>query len=152
MSFEAAISARRRLGLDTSPLIYLVEKHADFGPWLRRMVERAEASQLGLLTSVLTVTEVLTKPLALGQLDLAQRYQEVLFDSVGLRIVPIDAEIAKVAARLRAEYQVKTPDAIQLAAAIRYGCDAFVTNDGNLARVRDIEVLVLKKFLPLLDE
>jgi len=49
--------------VDTAPLIYLVERHATFGPLVRALVERAENGGLEFNTSTLTLTEVLSLPL-----------------------------------------------------------------------------------------
>ncbi|MCI5218746.1 MAG: PIN domain-containing protein [Candidatus Electrothrix sp. LOE2] len=55
-------------------------------------------------------------------------------------IVPIDlwrksSEVFDKATELRAQYSLKTPDAIHLAAALVSGCDVFLTNDLRLNRV-----------------
>jgi predicted nucleic acid-binding protein len=44
---------------------------------------------------------------------------------------------------LRANYNLKTPDSIQLASGIQKNADIFFTNDKNLKRVDKIEVLTL---------
>ena len=47
------------------------------------------------------------------------------------------------AAELRANYSIKTPDAIQIATAIIHGANNFLTNDPALKRIDSINVLVL---------
>jgi len=42
---------------------------------------------------------------------------------------------------------MKAPDAIQLATAILYGANAFLTNDRIFERVKDINILILDKIL-----
>ena len=52
--------------------------------------------------------------------------------------------MAKKSAELRAKYKdIKLADALQLAAAIEYGCDAFFTNDKQLKQVSEINVVYL---------
>jgi predicted nucleic acid-binding protein len=51
------------------------------------------------------------------------------------------------AAQIRARYQIRTPDAIQLAAAIEFGARVFLTNDDRLRKVTEIEVIVLERWL-----
>jgi predicted nucleic acid-binding protein len=46
---------------------------------------------------------------------------------------------------LRAHYNLRTPDALQVATALEFGCQAFLTNDEQLQRVTDLRVLVLKE-------
>ncbi|MCP4258155.1 MAG: type II toxin-antitoxin system VapC family toxin, partial [Planctomycetes bacterium] len=45
-----------------------------------------------------------------------------------------------MAAKLRAKYSIKTPDAIQIATGVIMKADVFLTNDINLKNVNDIEV------------
>jgi predicted nucleic acid-binding protein len=69
----------------------------------------------------------------------------VLYRSRNFRLLPIDAAIAEVAADLRARYNLRTPDALQLATAIKAGCDAFLTNDATLKKVTELKILVLSE-------
>jgi predicted nucleic acid-binding protein len=46
-----------------------------------------------------------------------------------LLLLPVDANIARVAASLRATYRLKTPDALHLPTAIVVGADRFVTGN-----------------------
>jgi predicted nucleic acid-binding protein len=62
-----------------------------------------------------------------------------------MQLVSIDPETAKVAADLRARYNLRTPDALQLATAIKAGCDAFLTNDATLKKVTELKILVLSE-------
>ena len=138
-----ALSKVGKLGLDTAPLIYLVERHVTFGPVIRSIIEQAENGGLELITSVITLTEVLTLPIEQKAEAIASAYRSILLHSPYLRLRPIDVETAERAARLRALYRLRTPDALQIAAACEAGCEAFLTNDQALHRVRDINVLVL---------
>jgi predicted nucleic acid-binding protein len=56
----------------------------------------------------------------------------------------VDRAIGEGAARLRARYGLRTPDAIHLATAVAARAEAFVTTDRRLARVRELEVRVLR--------
>jgi len=56
-------------------------------------------------------------------------------------------DVAKKASDLRAVDRIKTPDAIQVATALHYGATMFITNDRSFERVKEIEVLLLDKFL-----
>jgi len=96
-------------------------------------------------SSVVTVTEVLTRPKQLGDANLVNEYRSLLLYGRNLTIVPIDAAIAESAADLRASYRLRTPDALQIATAMSAGCEAFLTNDGALQRVATLRVLMLDK-------
>jgi predicted nucleic acid-binding protein len=131
------------LGLDTAPLIYLVERHPTFGPLVRALVERAENGGLEFISSTLTLTEVLSLPLERGNEAMVSAYRSVLLRSPYLQLRPIDLDAAERAARLRALHRLKTPDALQVAVACQAGCESFLTNDLSLRRVTEINVLVL---------
>lgn len=64
------------------------------------------------------------------------------------RLIPISLPIAELAADLRARYNLKTPDALQVSVAIHSGSDALLTNDLGLRRVKDITILVVDELQP----
>ena len=97
-----------------------------------------------VVTSAVGLIEILTGALLRGDEILARRAEEVLTDLDGSTIVPVTLEIARHAARLRASYGLRTPDAIHLATAVATRAAEFVTTDRRLARVKQIEVRVLK--------
>jgi predicted nucleic acid-binding protein len=76
---------------------------------------------------------------------LAEEYRNVLLQSPALTAVPLDEGIAEEAAGLRARHNLRTPDAIQLATAIRSGASWFLTNDAGLANLSELSVLVLNQ-------
>jgi predicted nucleic acid-binding protein len=57
----------------------------------------------------------------------------------------LSAAIAAEAARIRAEFQMKTPDAIQLATAKEGGATSFLTNDGELASIPGLRLIFLEQ-------
>lgn len=63
----------------------------------------------------------------------------------GLEIVELDAAVIDIATELRANHPgvLRTPDAIQVACAITYGADQFLTGDKKLAAVQEIKVIVV---------
>ena len=132
-----------RLGFDTAPIIYFVEEHPRYLARLAPAFQNVAAGQLVGVTSVLTVAEVLVQPIRLGAAELQQAYTDRLLHSDHFEAWPIDATVAQRAAELRARFNVRIPDALQLATVIVAGCEAFLTNDMNLKRVADIRVLLL---------
>lgn len=92
----------------------------------RSMLDRGDQ----LLTSTLTVGEILVKPLERGDTLLCKRYEEAL-SAIAL-IVPLDLKVARRYAVVRGSTSIKAPDAIQLACAAEAGVDLFVTNDRRL--------------------
>lgn len=143
MTLSQALHGIRHVGLDTSPFIYYIEGSSPWDPQVAAVFGDLRNGCRFATTSTVTLLEVLVQPLRLGRADLVRQYREALIDSESMAMVPVTAEIADTAARLRAAHNLRTPDAIQLATAIVAGCDAFITNDAHLKRVTEIPVLVL---------
>lgn len=140
---DDALVGVQRLGLDTAPFIYFVERKPAYVTLVREVVRRISTGALLGHTSVITLTEVLVQPLRFGNTMLAQRYRRFLSRSRNLSLEVITAGAAEQAADLRARYGLRTPDALQIAVALGAGCTAFLTNDAQLQRVAEIRVLVL---------
>lgn len=119
-----------RIFWDTNLYIYLFEEYGEFSrraQQLRaRMLERGDQ----LLTSTLTLGEVLVKPSEQRDLDLCKRYENAITATSVL--IPFDVGAAKLYASLRRDRGIRAPDAVQLACAGSAGTDLFVTNDARL--------------------
>jgi predicted nucleic acid-binding protein len=133
------------VGLDTGPLIYYIEEHPAFLARIKPFFEAAERNEFRIVTSFVTLLEVLVHPLREGRPELAEEYRSILLQSRALTAIPLDEGIAEGAAELRARHNLRTPDAIQIATAIRSGASWFLTNDAELANLSEIPVLVLKQ-------
>ena len=143
MNLADGLRGVTRLGIDTPPLIYLVESHPRYDSLVVEIFRLIDESRLAGITSVVSLGEVLVQPLRDRNTTLRRQYRELLFERPGLRTVWIDPAAAERAADLRARYGFRLPDALQLAVAIEERCEAFLTNDRRLARVRELRVLVL---------
>ncbi len=131
------------VGLDTAPLIYFIEQNELYLELVRAFFGAMSRGEFQVITSTLTLTEVLVHPLRSGNVELANQYRDIALDQENLITVPVSVELAEVAAQLRATQNLRTPDAIQIATAIQGGATFFLTNDVRLATVSDLEVLVL---------
>ena len=60
---------------------------------------------------------------------------------------PPDLNTAGLAARLRADYRMRTPDALQAATALESNATGFVTDDVIFKRVQGFEALVLEELI-----
>lgn len=124
--------------VDSAPLIYWLEDHRSFAERYAGLFEAHADGQLTLAISTITVAEVLAGPFKKGALALAKRYERALS---ALDVEPVSPAIAVSAARLRARYGLKLPDALQLATALEVGAEALVTHDRDFARVEGIRVI-----------
>ncbi len=134
----------KTVGLDTAPLIYFIEKHPEFHPRVRPFFHAMHQGVFEVVTSTITITEVLVHPIRQNNAALAATYRDILQSAEHLRTVPVTLEIAETASHLRAEHSIRTPDAIQVATAIAMKADFFLTNDIQLSIIRNPTVLVLE--------
>jgi predicted nucleic acid-binding protein len=131
------------LALDTAIFIYFIEEHPRYLPLVAPLFEEADSGKRQLVTSALTLLEVLVVPCRAGAVELAQRYEVMLTRSRGLRIVDVTRDQLRAAAQLRAVTGMKTPDALQIAAALSTDCRTFLTNDRKVPQVPGLRVVQL---------
>jgi len=106
---------------------------------VREIVSRVKKRDAGLITSALTLSEVLPSKYPTGTYDLF----DDLLKRTTIKVVAVDRKIAKLAGELRAYYdtnpkdgkkQLATPDAIHLATAIINSVTEFHTFDSGEQR------------------
>ena len=138
---------RGPVALDSSIFIYFIEEDVQLLPVLEPIFLAIANGDLAAATSGLTLLEVLVQPLRANLPALAEEYEQILTRSPGIRLVPLDLRLLRAAAHLRAATQMKTPDAIQLAAALIAGCTAFLTNDHRIPAVPGMRILLAEHYL-----
>lgn len=106
-----------------------------------------DAGHLVVVTSELSLLETLVKPVREGQNALADLYRAILYSSRGLKLLPVDREVLKRAAEIRARHNLKTPDSIHAATSLSHGCSMFVTNDAEFARVPSLNLALLSEII-----
>jgi predicted nucleic acid-binding protein len=143
MKIDDALNGVSALGFDTAPLIYFVERNPTYLDVMRTIIQRVDAGRLAGYSSVVTLTEVLTQPKRFGNKEIENEYRSLLLRSRNFVLIGINSVIAESAAELRARHQLRTPDALQIAAALEVGCQGFLTNDRLLKRVDELRVLLL---------
>ncbi len=119
-----------KIFFDTNLFIYLFEGHEPNRSRVigirKRMIERGDR----IVTSAMTLGEVLVKPTKLGQTTLIEQYDRAIRSTA--QVVSFDSSIAWRYASLRATHTIRNADAIQLACAAHIGVDLFITNDSQL--------------------
>lgn len=119
---------------DTNLFIYEWERNRQYLEPVRDLRRRMSKAGIGLVTSTMTLGEVMCKPKQAGNEALAQQYKAALQQVA--TIVSFDLKAAELYAQIRADYRVKHPDAIQLACAAAHGVELFITNDVELGELR----------------
>ncbi len=143
MKLDDALQTVDFIGLDTSPFIYFVEQNPLYVDLMRQVFKRITNGDFQASSSVITLTEVLVQPLRQNNQTLADDYRDLLFNGANFQLFSLTALIAERAAELRANYNLRTPDALQIATALENGCDAFLCNDNGLKKVTELTVLIL---------
>lgn len=139
----------KRIFLDTAPLIYYIEERQGSIEILDPLFNLNISGHTKFITSSLTLLEVLVLPIRLKKQELVDQYEMILTQSDSIDIFDLNTEISRLAANIRAKYNYKTPDSIQLATALNYNSDYFLTNDKKLTH-KDLKIITpddLKDFL-----
>jgi predicted nucleic acid-binding protein len=136
------------VALDTVAFIYFIEANPRYLPALDPVFVAVDKGRLSAVTSGITLLEVLVIPCRAGNVPLAESYERLLTGSRGLRLIDVDRAQLRSAAQLRAIHAgLRTPDALQVCAALAGGCLVFVTNDRSYPPVPGLRVLQLRDFV-----
>lgn len=119
-----------RIFWDTNLFIYLFEGSSVFTKQVLTLRKRMLARRDQLLTSAITLGEILVKPMEKGDSAAVAYYQKLIPTTAVL--IPFEEKAAVVYARLRTDRSLRPPDAIQLACAAIARVDLFVTNNARL--------------------
>jgi predicted nucleic acid-binding protein len=119
-----------RIFWDTNLFIYVLENNPEFLPYVENLRIRMLTRGDQLLTSTITLGEVLVKPTRAGDTDRCRRYERMILSAA--QVVPFDVGAARHYGSIRCDRFIKAPDAIQLSCAASVGVDLFVTNDDRL--------------------
>jgi predicted nucleic acid-binding protein len=128
-----------------SALIYLIEGHEPFAAKVRS--ELANAAQqyanarAGL--SRLTWLECRVGPMKSNDITTLNAF-DAFFARPDLRWVELIREVVELAAVIRVNHGLKTPDALQAASCLQLGADhLFLTGDASFNRVAGLNVRLL---------
>jgi len=134
-----------RVYLDTNIWIYALEGYPAFAQDLTQLFQGIDRGNLSIVTSELSLAEVLIKPFQ--NQDLAQQtaYKQLIRNSQNLTVIPVSREVLIEAAKLRASINIKLPDAIHAATALLTQCSTFLTNDERFRSLPKLSVVLLSE-------
>jgi predicted nucleic acid-binding protein len=138
-----------RVFWDTNIFIYFFEDLGRQGKNARGLRERMLRRGDQLITSAMTMGEILVKPRQLHDLDLCKEYERAI--TATALVLPFDLNAARRFSVLRLDRSLRAPDAIQLSCAATVDTDLFITNDSRLSalKVDGIEFIVSLERVPL---
>lgn len=143
VSLNSFLRNHKSVYLDTSVFIYFIEKNAHYHKICESIFENIESGIIKASTSTLTLLEVLVKPYKLKRDDLVLSFYSLFSTYPNISWIDLTLGISDLAAELRAEHSLKTPDAIQAASAISHGTKGFICNDRIFQKIKDIDCLLI---------
>jgi predicted nucleic acid-binding protein len=136
------VPAPPRIYLDTNVFVAAYEAvgaRSDHAWWI---LSAAEAGEFRLVTSELTLSELLVGPLGEGNQELCEVYEDIMTNAEPFAILPVERAVLIDAAKLRAgRVGLKLPDAVHCATALRARCRAMVTDDARMPKGLDLPVI-----------
>jgi prevent-host-death family protein len=124
--------------VDSAPIIYILEDHPKLASRFKPLFEAHAQRLVSFAVTTITIAEVLTGPMRVGDDALARRYRSIL---ESWRPVGLDVDIAESAARLRASLRLSLADAVQAASALAINAAALATHDRDFSRVHSLRIL-----------
>ena len=137
----------KSIGLDTMCFIYAFENNPTFIGLVEPIFRAIESGGVKAITSIITVTECLVRPMEAGDIALVAKYEAIFRHFPNLYVSSPTLDIARGAAEIRVAYKVRTPDAIQLSTSLHHGVAFFITNDMPIKRIHDVAVVQLNDLL-----
>ena len=138
-----------RIFWDTNLFIYLLESNPQFSVMTKELRIKMLRRGDHLLTSAITLGEVLIKPMQAGDAERCRKYERAI--SSAATVVAFDVKAARHYASIRTSRSIQAPDAVQLACAASAGVDLFITNDDRLQnkQVPGIQLIVPLQRVPI---
>lgn len=136
----------KKIFLDTSPIIYLLDSDKNFGMKACRIFGELAEKKFKFVTSVITVEEYLVYPYRTNNLALVKTFWEFVTENK-IELHKIGFDEAEKAAQIRAKYKhFKALDSLQLAVATLQGCELFLTNDKQLKQFDAVECVTVEEW------
>jgi len=134
-----------RIYVDTNTWIYALEGYSEFRAELTLLFEQIQAGTIIGITSELTLAELLVKPCQDRDVAQQDRYKKAIANRKNFFVVPVLRDLLIDAAAIRANTQLKLPDAIHAATALRAESTTFLTNDRQFKKLTNIPIVLLSE-------
>jgi predicted nucleic acid-binding protein len=142
MGLKDLLKKHKRIAIDTNIFISVFAQEPLGEKVIPIMEAAADKGTHELVTSVLAFSECAVRPYREGNWQALDQVK-LMFQMPNLNVYPMDAAVAEEAARLRAFYNCKMPDAIIVATAIVHNAEVFLTNNHRLTAITEIPVVTL---------
>jgi predicted nucleic acid-binding protein len=129
-----------RVYVDANVLIHMMERTDEGAEASARLVALAERGTLKLVTSELSLSEVLVGPIAKADPWLEKAYLDFLTDETLIELVPLSRATLIEAAHLRGKAMAPLADCLHVACAELCGCHLIFSYDRRLRELSKLEV------------
>ena len=147
VSFQRKLRKFKRIALDEMIFIYQFGKHRKFYPFTYYIFSLLDKKDLYVVTSLISLIETISFPELEARPALIESYKNFFIKTENLEAVSPNFEIADQAALSRRKYDLRIPDAIQLATAMVSKAEVFITNDDRFKKIKEFPILLLKDFV-----
>lgn len=144
---ESFLTKHRKVGIDTAVFIYQVEENPQYVGLTERIFAWLEGPNAHGVTSTITMLELLVHPYRDSDSEQADNFYALLSTYPHLEWLPLTLTLADRAAHLRADHNLRTPDAIQAATALVEKATGFISNDYAFRKIEELDVLILDELL-----
>jgi predicted nucleic acid-binding protein len=128
--------------LDACAIIYLLEGNDEKHDKVKCLVaDYLSTEKNSIFVSSLSILECLVLPKKQENTRLITEY-ETFFDANNVEVIDVSRDVVYLAVDLRAKYNLRTPDALQLACALKQQVK-FITGDKDLLKVKEVDVVML---------
>jgi predicted nucleic acid-binding protein len=134
-SLTSGVPDGSRILLDSVSIVYYLERNPRYFDAAAEWMERVNAGRLTAVASALLLAEVLVPAYRAGSPAAARKARAALERIPNFQLLEVTAGVSDVAARLRAEHNLRTPDALHVATALNQEVEWVVTNDSRLRRI-----------------
>ena len=147
--FLKKITGSYNICIDSSILIYHLEDIEPYNNLTKILIREAANNKAACIISALTITELLTKPYSLKEIGKIRLFEEFIRSLPNTTVKAIDYDIARMAASIRADNNLRTPDSLMLSTAIKAGSQLFITNDTALKKIKTdlLQIIILDDYL-----
>lgn len=132
------------VALDSNIFIRSLDDRGPLGEKSRTFLEKLKPATSKVFISVMVLEEFFVKVYKQGKdKDFNTILDFITMDGL-IQLVDVNRQIALLAAKIRADYNVKAPDALHLSSAIQAGAKTFITTDKRLpGKIGKLKVKVL---------
>lgn len=143
MGAKINLDKLKLVALDSNIFIYYFDQNPEFGQSAKAIFDKLSSDQLRAITSEITTTELLSHP-KLSEKEVREMDRQFL-DIPNLEVLNIDHNLVLEAAKIRRKYGFRLADSIQLATAKLSRAKAFISNDQNLKKFKELKIILISE-------